>query len=80
MHPLSRQILFKAAMNEGLLLVPAGPQVVRFVPPLIVNADEVHQAVVATEKALSSLKRTVSSVEQLQAYILVWGTFRQPEG
>jgi len=59
--PIKSADIVQAAMNEGLLLVPAGPQVVRFVPPLIVNADEVHQAVVATEKALSSLKRTVSS-------------------
>ncbi len=45
----------KAAMAEGLLLVPAGPQVVRFVPPLIVTADEVQQALVATEKALAGV-------------------------
>ena len=45
--------IVKAAMEEGLLLVPAGPQVVRFVPPLVVTADEVHQALVATEKALA---------------------------
>ena len=46
--------IVKAAMAERLLLVPAGPQVVRFVPPLIVTADEVQQALIATEKALAS--------------------------
>ncbi|PSN16461.1 aspartate aminotransferase family protein [filamentous cyanobacterium CCP5] len=45
----------KAAMAEGLLLVPAGPKVVRFVPPLIVSADEVQQALVAIEKALAAV-------------------------
>ncbi|HZG40954.1 MAG TPA: aminotransferase class III-fold pyridoxal phosphate-dependent enzyme, partial [Nodosilinea sp.] len=45
--------IVKAAMGEGLLLVPAGPKVVRFVPPLNVNADEVQQALMAVEKALT---------------------------
>lgn len=45
--------LVKRAMAEGLLLVPAGPQVVRFVPPLVVSADEVQEALLAMEKALA---------------------------
>ncbi|HIK43831.1 MAG TPA: aspartate aminotransferase family protein [Leptolyngbyaceae cyanobacterium M65_K2018_010] len=51
--PFTSVDIVKAAMDEGLLLVPAGPQVVRFVPPLIVNADEVQQALIAVEKALA---------------------------
>ncbi|MDY6784386.1 MAG: aspartate aminotransferase family protein [Cyanobacteriota bacterium] len=43
----------KAAMEEGLLLVPAGPKVVRFVPPLIVSADEVEQATQQLEAAIA---------------------------
>ena len=45
------------AMKEGLLLVPAGYTVVRFVPPLIVSADEVDEALDLFERAL--IKRTV---------------------
>lgn len=45
----------KAAMATGLLLVPAGPKVVRFVPPLIVSADEVQQALLGVEKALAAV-------------------------
>ncbi|MFB2922111.1 MULTISPECIES: aspartate aminotransferase family protein [Aerosakkonema] len=45
----------KAAMTEGLLLVPAGPKVLRFVPPLIVSAAEVDRALQAVEKALAAL-------------------------
>nr|WP_199315472.1 aspartate aminotransferase family protein [Planktothrix sp. FACHB-1355] len=45
----------KAAMAEGLLLVPAGPKVLRFVPPLIVSAAEVDRALQAVEKALAAL-------------------------
>jgi acetylornithine aminotransferase len=45
----------KAAMDEGLLLVPAGPKVVRFVPPLIVTAAEITEALAALDHALVSL-------------------------
>jgi len=43
----------KGAMAEGLLLVPAGPKVVRFVPPLIVSGSEVDMALAAVDRALS---------------------------
>ncbi|HIK55727.1 MAG TPA: aspartate aminotransferase family protein [Synechococcales cyanobacterium M55_K2018_004] len=43
----------KRAIAEGLLLVPAGPKVVRFVPPLIVTADEVEAAIAMVERALA---------------------------
>jgi acetylornithine/N-succinyldiaminopimelate aminotransferase len=45
----------KSAIAEGLLLVPAGPKVVRFVPPLIVSAEEINRAVEAVGKAFSLL-------------------------
>lgn len=45
----------KAALAEGLLLVPAGAKVIRFVPPLIVSADEVNSALLALEGALAKL-------------------------
>lgn len=48
--------LVKAAMAQGLLLVPAGPTVVRFVPPLIVTAQEVEQALQAVENVMASVK------------------------
>jgi len=44
----------KAAMNAGLLLVPAGPEVVRFVPPLIVTPREIDQALARLQAALQS--------------------------
>merc|ERR1711966_215256 len=40
------------AMEEGLLLVPAGTNIVRFVPPLIVSKEEVKSALDLFEKAL----------------------------
>jgi acetylornithine aminotransferase len=45
----------KAAIDEGLLLVPASPKVVRFVPPLIVTDTDINQALHAVEKALAKV-------------------------
>ncbi|KAF0654945.1 acetylornithine aminotransferase [Cyanobium sp. Copco_Reservoir_LC18] len=47
--------IVKAAMAEGLLLVPAGPGVVRFVPPLVIRPRHLRKAVKRLEKALRSL-------------------------
>ena len=45
--------IVKAAIAEGLLIVPAGPKVLRFVPPLIVTAREVDEALAAVERAIA---------------------------
>ena len=45
----------KVVMEAGLLLVPAGPKVLRLVPPLIVTEEEVNQALQAVENALKQL-------------------------
>jgi acetylornithine aminotransferase len=47
--------LVKAAMVQGLLVVPAGPQVVRFVPPLVIQPRHLRKAVALLERALISL-------------------------
>jgi acetylornithine/N-succinyldiaminopimelate aminotransferase len=46
--------IVKAAIDNGLLLVPAGPKVVRFVPPLIVTEAEVKMALQALDKAIAT--------------------------
>ncbi|UKO98619.1 aspartate aminotransferase family protein [Nostoc sp. UHCC 0870] len=53
--PLTAPEVVKAAINEGLLLVPAGPKVVRFVPPLIVTEAEVNTALQILEKAIATV-------------------------
>ncbi|PSB30281.1 aspartate aminotransferase family protein [Chlorogloea sp. CCALA 695] len=53
--PLTSGDVVKAAMSEGLLLVPAGPKVIRFVPPLIVSESEVNTALQAVEQAMKVL-------------------------
>lgn len=50
--PLTSSDVVKAAISEGLLLVPAGPKVIRFVPPLIVSEVEVNEALQALERAM----------------------------
>lgn len=47
--------IVKAAIQEGLLLVPAGPKVLRFVPPLIVSAEEVDRAAQALERVITAV-------------------------
>ena len=52
---LTSVAIVKAAMTEGLLLVPAGPKVVRFVPPLIVSAAEIDQAIATIDRVLAGV-------------------------
>ena len=49
--------IVKAAMEQGLLLVPAGPRVVRFVPPLVIQPRHLRLAVDRLERALHSRGR-----------------------
>ena len=48
--------LVKAAIKEGLLTVPAGDNVVRLVPPLIIENNDVDKAVTMIDAACASLK------------------------
>ncbi|MEO0808572.1 MAG: aspartate aminotransferase family protein [Cyanobacteria bacterium J06643_4] len=45
----------KAALDESLLVIPAGPKVVRMVPPLIVTEADVDQALALLDKTLAKL-------------------------
>jgi acetylornithine aminotransferase len=44
-----------AGIENGLLLVPAGVKVVRFVPPLTVSATEIDRALAIVEKAIAAI-------------------------
>ncbi|MBD1940222.1 acetylornithine/succinylornithine family transaminase [Microcoleus sp. FACHB-68] len=52
---LTSPAVVKAAMDEGLLLVPAGPKVLRFVPPLILSSQEVDSALQTLERVFSQV-------------------------
>lgn len=45
----------KAALAEGLLVIPAGAKVVRFVPPLIVTEADVAEALRLIDRTLSKM-------------------------
>lgn len=45
----------KAALAEGLLVIPAGAEVVRMVPPLTVSEAEVNQALTILDTTLSKM-------------------------
>jgi acetylornithine/N-succinyldiaminopimelate aminotransferase len=47
--------IVKKAMEKGLLLAPAGPKVLRFVPPLIVSAAQIDQATDILDEAITDL-------------------------
>jgi acetylornithine aminotransferase len=42
-------------MAAGVLVVPTGTKVVRFIPPLIVTEDEVNQAMSKLDVVISNL-------------------------
>ena len=44
--------LTQACLQQGLLVVGAGPQVIRFLPPLTINEDEITEALSRFEAAL----------------------------
>ena len=52
-QPRSAAELARAAQLAGLLTVPAGPRVLRLVPPLIVSAAEVDAALATLERVLA---------------------------
>ena len=51
--PVTSIDLVKACMEVGLLIVPAGAKVLRFVPPLIVSEAEVDEAIEKLDQALT---------------------------
>ncbi len=52
---LTSLVLVEAAMKAGLLLAPAGPKVLRFVPPLIVSEAEINQATEILDQVIASV-------------------------
>lgn len=52
--------IVKKAEENGLLLVPAGPNVIRLLPPLTVSYEECQQAASLLEKTMMQVEYTVS--------------------
>ena len=43
---------------DGLLVVPAGPKVIRFIPPLIVNSNDIEIAINKLDYVLDKLNNS----------------------
>ncbi len=50
--------IVQATLNKGLLLITTNLHAIRFVPPLIVTAEEVSQALLVIERIFASLSST----------------------
>lgn len=53
-HERARDIL-TASTKHGLLILMAGPNVLRFAPPLVITEEEIAEGLAALESAISSL-------------------------
>jgi acetylornithine/N-succinyldiaminopimelate aminotransferase len=52
---LTSPVVVNAAMENGLLMAPAGPKVLRFVPPLVVSEAEINEAIAILDRTLAGL-------------------------
>jgi 4-aminobutyrate aminotransferase len=51
-----RDIIVKKALDGGLILLPAGDSVIRFVPPLIISRNEIDKGLEIFEEALKGVQ------------------------
>jgi 4-aminobutyrate aminotransferase-like enzyme len=51
---VKRDVIVKKALVGGLILLPAGDSVIRFVPPLIIKKTEIDRGLEIFENALRS--------------------------
>lgn len=49
-----------ALLEEHLVLISAGSQVIRFVPPLVIEKEDVDEMIVRLERAVKSVVRSVA--------------------
>ncbi len=52
------QVVVVASMKNGLLTVPAGPSVLRWLPPLNVSRAEIDEAVSILAKTLDQIRNS----------------------
>jgi 4-aminobutyrate aminotransferase len=50
-----RDSIVKKAAEEGLILLPAGDSVIRFVPPLIISKEEIDKGLAIFENTLKTI-------------------------
>ncbi|MCZ7372873.1 MAG: aminotransferase class III-fold pyridoxal phosphate-dependent enzyme, partial [Candidatus Methanoperedens sp.] len=50
-----REIIVKNSIDNGLILLPAGDSVIRFVPPLVISKNEIDMGLEIFEDALKAV-------------------------
>ncbi|MCZ7397533.1 MAG: aminotransferase class III-fold pyridoxal phosphate-dependent enzyme, partial [Candidatus Methanoperedens sp.] len=50
-----REIIVKNSIDNGLILLPAGDSVIRFVPPLVISKNEIDRGLEIFEDALKAV-------------------------
>ncbi|MBU4221578.1 MAG: aminotransferase class III-fold pyridoxal phosphate-dependent enzyme, partial [Euryarchaeota archaeon] len=50
-----REQIVRKALDGGLILLPAGDSVIRFVPPLIISRTEIDRGLEIFERALKGI-------------------------
>lgn len=55
--------ILRRLMAEGVLALPAGPDVIRFLPPLIIEPEHLEQIAAALERALAEAPALVPQME-----------------
>lgn len=61
LHPTNTDLV-RAAEQEGLLLIAAGDNVVRLLPPLVIGEDEVGEAIDRLDRACAKVEATLQPV------------------
>jgi 4-aminobutyrate aminotransferase-like enzyme len=56
---LLSQVVVNRLIENGLLTIPAGPRVIRLLPPLIVEKEHVEQALEIIQLTLRSLLSSI---------------------
>jgi acetylornithine/N-succinyldiaminopimelate aminotransferase len=49
------RLFLTAAVNHGLMILVAGPSVIRMAPPLIITEDEINEAMDCFDKAVAEV-------------------------
>jgi len=56
-HVKLRDVIIEEAYKRGLLLLPCGKSAIRFIPPLVIQRDEIDEGVEILDAALTAARR-----------------------
>ena len=71
-------VLKSLMLNHGVIALPAGPTVLRLLPPLVITEKEINLGVQAIAKAIKELRLTAALMDRAAAIELVRGLVAIP--